>query len=274
MTDTVPHDQRIDRPALERIIRRAAELQAAEQDIGSGLSETDLMHLGSEVGIPAPYLQQAMLEERTQAFVGADSGFRHWLAGPQYVIATRTVPLSAVEVERALHHWMTNDELLVVKRRADDYMSWEPKRDLLSTVRRDLNLSGKSYTLAGAREITAQVSALRDGRAHVRLVADLENSRQSHIRTGGFLAVAGAAATVIGATLGVAELVAVLPALGGGIGGFAWARSRRGRLERMHVALEQVLDRLERNEIRVPDATQQGSPIARIADEVRRNLGL
>ena len=116
MTDTVPPDQRIDRPALERIIRRAAELQAAEQDIGSGLSETDLMRLGSEVGIPTPYLQQALLEERTQAFVGADGGFRHWLAGPQYVVATRTIAMPAPEVERALHHWMTTDELLVVKR--------------------------------------------------------------------------------------------------------------------------------------------------------------
>jgi hypothetical protein len=144
----------------------------------------------------------------------------------------------------------------------------------LSTVRRDFKLGGRSYVLAGAREITAQCTSLRDGRTHVRLVADLENTRRVHIRGGAFLAVSGAAAAIVGTTLGVAELLALVPAVAGGLGGFAWARSRIGRLDRVQVALEQVLDRLEHGEIQVPSETTRPSPLTRIAEEVRRNLGI
>src|SRR5438046_1275241 len=50
------------REALERIIQRAAELQAGEQDIGEGLTEPELLALGQDVGIPSRYLRQALLE--------------------------------------------------------------------------------------------------------------------------------------------------------------------------------------------------------------------
>src|SRR2546430_1669460 len=49
----------ISREALERIIQRAAELQAGEHDIGDGLTETELLSLGQDVGIPARHLRQA-----------------------------------------------------------------------------------------------------------------------------------------------------------------------------------------------------------------------
>ncbi len=52
----------ISREALERIIKRAAELQASERDIGDGLTENELVALGKDVGIPAGYLRQALLE--------------------------------------------------------------------------------------------------------------------------------------------------------------------------------------------------------------------
>src|SRR2546426_11329813 len=59
----------ISREALERIIQRAAELQAAEHDIGEGLTKAELLALGQDVGIPERYLHQALLEEQTRAVV-------------------------------------------------------------------------------------------------------------------------------------------------------------------------------------------------------------
>jgi hypothetical protein len=82
MNDLVPSTSRIDRGALERIIQRAAELQAGERDIGEGLTESELLHLGDEVGIPASYLKRALLEERTRAVATVEPGFTGWLAGP------------------------------------------------------------------------------------------------------------------------------------------------------------------------------------------------
>src|SRR5207237_120342 len=43
----------IRREALERIIQRAAELQAGEQDIGEGLTGPELLALGQDVAAPA-----------------------------------------------------------------------------------------------------------------------------------------------------------------------------------------------------------------------------
>src|SRR5260370_39445083 len=74
----------ISREALDRILQRAAELQAGEHDIGEGLTEGELLALGKDVGIPARYLRQALLEERTRTVAPAPVGLLAWLrrAGP------------------------------------------------------------------------------------------------------------------------------------------------------------------------------------------------
>jgi ClpP class serine protease len=60
------------------------------------------------------------------------------------------------------------------------------------------------------------------------------------------------------------------------LAGFAVARGRRSRVAEVQVALEQVLDRLERGEITLPPKTPGGgaTAIERIATEIRKNLGL
>jgi len=53
------------------------------------------------------------------------------------------------------------------------------------------------------------------------------------------------------------------------------ARRHRVENERVQVAMEQVLDRLERGEIRAEHAlpSMQQNPFERIADQVRKALG-
>src|SRR2546425_9689600 len=82
----------ISREALERIIQRAAELQAAEHDIGEGLTKAELLALGQDVGIPERYLHQALLEEQTRAVVEQRRGALAWLAGPTPPSAPRGAP--------------------------------------------------------------------------------------------------------------------------------------------------------------------------------------
>jgi hypothetical protein len=79
----------ISREALERIVHRAAELQTGERDIGDGLTEPELLALGQDVGIPARYLKQALLEERTRLL---DEPTGRALAGPAQLAAQRVVP--------------------------------------------------------------------------------------------------------------------------------------------------------------------------------------
>ena len=169
---------------------------------------------------------------------------------------------------------MTEGELLTVKRRFPNRTSWEPRRDMFSSIRREFKVGGRAYRLARAREIVGQVSPLDEGRCHVQLLADLSNSRRSHLGGAATLAGSGAIATTIGLTLGVMLPVAVLPVGVGLIAGMALARKRLTQVEQMHVSLEQVLDRLEHGEI---DTTagrlKAGGTIERLAGEIRRNLG-
>jgi hypothetical protein len=275
MGELVPQDDRIDRGALERIIRRAAELQAGEREIGDGLTEPELMRLGSEVGIPESYLRRALVEERTRAAVAGEHGAIAQWTGPRRIAAQRTVPGAAADVQTALNRWMTEGELLTVKRRFPDQTSWEPRQDVFSTIKRGMHAGGRSYRLARAKEVVGRVSPLAPDRCHVHLVADLSNSRQAYVNGAVGLAGVGAAATGIGLALNILLPVALAPVGLGLVVGYAVGRQRRGQVELAQVALEQVLDRLEHGDVDTAIAARspRANPLVRIADEIRRSLG-
>ncbi len=274
MSELVPDRPRIERAAVERIIRRAAELQAGDRDIGDELTEQELLALGQQVGIPQGYMQQALLEEGTRAVASAEQGITAWLTGPTRVAVQRTITGDGDRIQAALNHWMTDSELLTIKRRFPDKTSWEARRDVFSSLKRELSVGGRPYRLARSREIIGQVAPLEEGRSHVRLLADLSNTRQSHLAGAVTMAGAGGIATAIGITLGVALPVALIPVGLGLLTGFAVARRRRGQVEEVQTALEQVLDRLEHGEIAPPSDSPRPSTLERIASEIRKNLGL
>ena len=275
MPENVPSGPRIDRDALERIIRRAAELQADEREIGDGLSEGELVKLGQEVGIPQAYLQQALLEERTRSVVTVERGFLGWAVGPINVAAERTIEGEEHQVQAALGRWMTEEELLQVKRRYPNRTSWEAQQGAVASIRRGLGLGGRRYVLARAHEIVGQVTTVQPGRCHVALIADVSSARSQRAGAAGASLLIGAGASTVLFMLPLAisaiaavPIVLVLPlALAVGRGHLRFAHH-------MHVALEQVLDILEHREtdtgphVRAPRA----STFARIADEIRKSL--
>jgi hypothetical protein len=264
----------IPRDALDRIIRRAAELQTHERDIGEGLTKDELLALGRDVGIPAHYLQQALLEEQTRSPVAPTAGLWAWLAGPRTVSADRGVPGDRLTVERALAHWMAEGESLQVRRRFPDHTTWEPKRGALASIQRALSARGRTFALARCDEVAGQVTQLEPGFCHVRLTADVRTQRAG--RTGGAAAMAGtgAAGTAVAIVLGIALPLAIVPAVALSLAAMPVARLYGRQNERVLVALDQVLDRLEHGEIR-PDQLLTGprpSAFVRIADEIKRTL--
>jgi hypothetical protein len=263
----------ISREALDRIVQRAAELQTGEKDIGEGLSEAELLALGKDVGIPARYLQQALLEERTRVL---DAGERGWsLAGPAQLAAGRVVPGDRSSVERALAVWMEEQELLRVKRRYPDRTTWEPQVGFMASMQRGLRAGGKTYALTRAAEIAGQVTPLETGFCHVRLTADVRNLRRA--RLGAALGLAGAGGLGTGAAVaaGIILPFVAFPAIGFGLAALlVLFTGRTQQIDRLQVGLEQVLDRLERGEIRPRHALPgpRASAFARIADEIRKQL--
>ena len=266
----------ISREALERIIKRAAELQASERDIGDGLTENELVALGKDVGIPAGYLRQALLEERTRAVVAAPRGVGAWLVGPDRLAAARVVPGDRATVERALAKWMEDEESLQVRRRYPDRTSWEAKRGAFATIQRALGAGGKHYALAHANEVLGQVTQLEPGFCHVQLTADVRRERAVRIQGALIVAGLGIAATVAAIPLGVLLPWVYLPAPVMALVGLGITRRHRAENEKIQVGLEQVLDRLERGEVRaeraLPGPGAGGGPFVRIADEIRKAL--
>jgi hypothetical protein len=262
----------ISREALDRIIQRAAELQTGERDIGEGLSEDELLALGKDVGIPGRYLKQALLEERTRLTVAT----RGWsLGGPTRLAAHRVVPGERAVVERALSLWMGDQELLRVKRRYPDRTTWEPQVGFLVSMQRGLKAGGKTYALTRAAEIAGQVTPLEAGFCHVQLVADVRNLRQARLAGAAALLGVGAVGSGLAVALGVLFPFAALPVAGLGLLSLMpLLAGRTAQLERIQVGMEQVLDRLERGEIRPEHALPgpRASAFVRIADEIRKQF--
>lgn len=265
----------VSREALERIIKRAAELQAGERDIGDGLTNTELLALGKDVGIPERYLRQAMLEEQTRTAPEVASGTWAWLTGPRSLVAHRVVPGDPASIERQLQRWMTEEELLQPKRRYADRTSWEPKGGAFVSIQRAL-AGGRRYALTRASEVTAQVVQLEPGFCLVRLEASVREQRTKRISGATVLAAVGwgltGAALLIAPPLALAQALVLVPGVGMTAGGALLARSYGAANERLQVALEQVLDRLERGDIRSnePPALPGGQTFQRIAEEVRK----
>jgi hypothetical protein len=261
----------ISREALDRIVQRAAELQTGEREIGDGLTEPELLALGQDVGIPARYLKQALLEERTRLL---DEHTGWTLAGPAQLAAQRVVPGDRVAVEGALSHWMENQELLRVKRRYPDRTTWEPQVGFFVSMQRGLKAGGKGYALTRPVEISGQVTPLESGFCHVRLAADVRNLRAARIGAAAGLVSAGAVGTAVAIVIGVLLPLAALPAVLFAVGAMPVLTAHRGQNEKVQVALEQVLDRLERGEIRPEHALPgpRASAFVRIADEIRKQF--
>src|SRR5436190_21939372 len=248
----------LDRQALERVLARAAELQGASAIPESSdlISERQLLEIGKEVGLTPETLNQALAEERTRVNVPEERGLVAQIAGAGFATATRTVPGTPRDILATIDSWMLRDECLQVQRRFADRITWEPQRGLFGKLRRTVNVTGRGYYLMDAEQVSATVLPVDASRVVVRLDADIHASRSRRVGIGGFLAAMGAAASgIIGLGLVVAHLplfiaagAAVLPFAGSTFAAYNVARTHRGVLSSVQLALEQILDRLEQGE--------------------------
>lgn len=252
----------LDRAALERVLARAAELQARSTDAPEELTDSEVVALGSEVGISADHLRQALAEERTRVAVPEESGVIGSWFGSTLAAASRVVTGTPLDVLALLDTWMQREELLRVRRRLGERLTWEARRDFVGSVQASFNLSGRPYALTPASEVAATVIAVDAQRVLVRLEADFSSSRRRNVGWAGALAGVG-----VTSGAGVVALASVSAEPGalviGAVVGSVWtavagvvaasiARAQRRKVSRGQLALEQILDRLEHGEIRAP----------------------
>lgn len=254
----------LDRRAVERVLARAAELQGisgGESD-ADAITEERLLDIANEAGLATTSVRQALAEERTRIGTADDNDGR-WIvrvAGPSVVSATRTISGEPEAMVAALDSWMQRDECLQVQRRFADRVVWEPRTDWYGAIKRGLRIGGRSYTLTRARQVAATVVPVDAARSLVRLDADLSQTRSNLVRVGGALGASGVVAGGTTASLFVVAHVAAalvlvgaaVPVLAGGAGAYLLMRRHHGFADRMALALEQVLDRLEYGDVRRP----------------------
>jgi len=272
-TGTAVVGRTLDRAALDRVLARAAEIQLAGAvgDTGESISETQIIEIGKEVGLAPGVLRQALAEERTRVQLIEEGGLIAKVAGPSYASAGRTVAGEPAEVLASVDAWMINKECLQVQRRFGERIVWEPQRGLWSGMKRTVNIGGRGYDLVRAASVAATVSEVSTGRTHVRIDADISASRTARIRNASILGGVGVATAGGAALLGIAITAApifilvgaMIPLLGFGSAAYATAESHRSVAARVQLAIEQVLDRIEHGELRLPG---RGSTTNRLAN--------
>jgi hypothetical protein len=269
MDSRVP--DRINRATFDRVLQRAAELQAASKDIGEGLSEEEILALGAEVGIPTQHLRQALIEERTRVVAVSPTGVLDRWVGPADFVTQRVVQGSVESVGAALTKWVEREEHLVVQRAVPGRITFEPMEAFAGAMRRLGRMfdakRGKPY-LDKAELVTAMITPLEAGFCHVSLAASLRRTRRGYV-TG------GSAIAVVGAGMGLPVLafypqwpiVAAIAAAAATVG-LVVARAFRPRAKRAQLGLERALDELERKPALPRD--RSGAPQIGIAREVGR----
>ncbi|HMC54071.1 MAG TPA: hypothetical protein VKH19_02775 [Gemmatimonadaceae bacterium] len=251
-----PSKPAVTRGALERVLARAAELQAAsgdDSDASGALTEDQIVELGKEVGLSPESLRQALAEERAhiEPVPGARSGVSARLFGGTRVGAQRVVPGTADRVLATLDRWMQREEWLRVVRQRADRIIWEPRRGFLGSVRQLLR--GGDNALFRANDIAATVVRVDEKSTLVRLEADFSVLRRTMVGQTSAGAVVGGASSVFLVVMGVMMPVAIAPAVV--IAGASYATARRTQqhaLQRALITLEHLLDRLERGDATPP----------------------
>jgi len=266
---------KFDRGQLDRILQRAAELQAGERDPGEELSKDELVQLGRDVGIPAKHLEQAMLEEQTRLPAQRLDGFWDHAAGPALVSAMRVVRGDLATVERILTDYMEEHELLAVVRQGTGRLIWEPLRGFNAAMKRSKAVLGggnKPFMLARAMGLTATLTSLEAGYVHIALEADLKEARGQFIGGGAALTSLGVAAAFVVGALGAPILAMATIPMGLGLG---WGVLRRFApvQQRTQLGLERALDHVERGEVKPqPQLGSGASIVGAVLDEVRKAI--
>jgi len=276
MSSSNPH--RLDRTALDRVLQRAAEMQASETDVGEGMTEREVLDLGQQVGIPQRFLQQAMLEERSRVALAEPGRWADRLAGASEVMAQRVMAGTVASVERGLLEWMQKHELLTIQRQQPGRISWERLSGMQAALKRGasvLHASTARFMLSRASVVVATVSPLEDGYCHVALTAELGPVRSSYMGGAAALTTVGVAGTVILGVLGAVSILVPLPLVGAGVAAFATLRSYLPVAERTQLGLERVLDHVERGAVKPAHELPQRQPglLEALASEVRRAIG-
>lgn len=239
--------------ALERVIRRAAELQSAAGEERTELLDAgEIVRIGREVGLDERHVRQALAEVQADALLPeapAEPALALRLWGEAFVRASRPVPGSPSNVQdRVERHFRERESLSEVRRRPGRSL-WQPATGLASKMQRTFDLTGRSYALADVKRVELAVSALEADWSLATVTADLSNFRSRYVAgwLGGTVSGYGVAAVAAFFSFAVPPILPIAAGVAATAGTVAWGVgfSLRRQKARIALAIEGLLDRLE-----------------------------
>ena len=239
---------KFDPEALQRILQRAAELQAGERDVTGSLDGNEVLALGRDVGIPEHYLRQAMLEVGQVREAPQPEGWLDEMIGVAWVQADRVVRGDPRSIEDALVRYLEAEEVFGVIRRTEGQVMLEPVGGWQAAVRRATG--SKKYMLQKVERISATIVPLEPGICQVVLRGSLRDLRRGYIGGAAALVSVAVAGTVVLGALNAFWPVLLMPLPAAF--GFSWGigKSYGTVAERAQLGLECALDQVERGAVR------------------------
>lgn len=251
----------VTRRELEAIIRRAAELYAAEAESDDRISEDELLRIAAELGLPARYVRQALYERPA----AEEPSFLDRTCGPPSISASRALPVEPAPTLARLEEYLTTREYLQIRRRQGDRLWLVPADDPITRLFRVFSRPAGRYHLARAHGVGVAVQPLEPGWAHIRIEVDLSTQRKDTVTSAsvlggvfGSLVGIGIGAVVgevagdalgdpIGVAAGIAAFVGTVATSASAAFAIAATRFRR-RLAAAKQEVEALLDRIQLGE--------------------------
>lgn len=236
---------------FDAVIRRAAELAAADPDAGEGaLTEGELFRIAGEVGLSETHVRRALADVRSGAEGG---GVLDRVFGPSTIQASRVVPGDPKALAAKIDDFLVGSQLLQRVRRGVDILQYRPAVDWASQLARAASLVSLKYYIAAARSVDVRLEPVDDERTLVEFLVD-PGMRGEHIGLTAGLGGAGGVAAGVLAGVSVATLAPLGLAIGAGVAigsgvwtaiGYGMGRTHQKRVGEVRQEVEGVLDSLE-----------------------------
>jgi hypothetical protein len=225
------------------VLRRAAELDAADLERDGGLDTAAVLQLGSELGLREDAVRTALAEHRRLGLTSSDAAPVR-LGLDAEVLMVRHVRAGPTAVQAHVGSWL-EAQLMQRQRSRAGVTTWRPRRGMAADLRRGLDLM-RTLELKGVGSVRVTTQPEGAG-THVAVGVSLTGARSELLGLAVALpaGVVGAVAVVAGVVAGPEALLG-LP-LAGAAGGAGWLGARAAltsRRRQVAEAVEGLLDDL------------------------------
>lgn len=230
--------ERLDPDALDRVVRRATELD--EQPTDDGIDVDAVVAAAEEVGISPAAIRTSVALER----LGPEPGARRLdrIVGARELVAERTVRFPADEAFERLDLWLTKGHHLRRAERRGHAAEWRRRGDMAATVARNVKGFSGRAGLSSVPLISATVSPIDDDTSIVRVVANRSLRRSTALSVSGGLTVVSIGGAALVATAVPPLAIAAIPGLAAAGATSAGAKRSATTLERELVRLLDLVD--------------------------------